>query len=49
MEKERKLIIAGNWKCNKTVAESLSLVNDLRRELAAVKEVDIVCCPPFTA
>lgn len=49
MEKERKLIIAGNWKCNKTVAESLSLVNDLRRELVAVKEVDIVCCPPFTA
>ncbi|MBX3731651.1 MAG: triose-phosphate isomerase [Verrucomicrobiae bacterium] len=49
MEKERKLIIAGNWKCNKTVAESLDLVADLRRELAAVKEVDIVVCPPFTA
>jgi triosephosphate isomerase len=49
MEKERKLIIAGNWKCNKTVAESLSLVADLRRELASVKEVDIVVCPPFTA
>ncbi len=49
MEKERKLIIAGNWKCNKTVAESLNLVSDLRRELVAVKEVDIVCCPPFTA
>lgn len=49
MEKERKLIIAGNWKCNKTVAESLDLVADLRRELVAVKEVDIVVCPPFTA
>jgi len=49
MDKERKLIIAGNWKCNKTVAESLSLVADLRRELSAVKEVDIVVCPPFTA
>ena len=49
MDKERKLIIAGNWKSNKTVAESLALVNDLKRELVAVKEVDIVVAPPFTA
>src|SRR5262249_51799565 len=49
MDKERKLIIAGNWKMNKTVAEALDLVRDLKRELANVKEVDIVVCPPFTA
>src|SRR5262245_26606552 len=49
MEKERKLIIAGNWKMNKTVAEALDLVNGLKRELANVKEVDLVVCPPFTA
>ena len=49
MKKERKLIIAGNWKMNKTVAEALALVDDLTRDLAAVKEVDIVVCPPFTA
>lgn len=49
MEKERKLIIAGNWKMNKTVAEALDLVNGLKRELSSVKEVDIVVCPPFTA
>jgi triosephosphate isomerase (TIM) len=49
MNKERKLIIAGNWKMNKTVAESLALVDDLKRDLATVKEVDIVVCPPFTA
>ena len=49
MDKERKLIIAGNWKMNKTVAESLDLVNGLKRELASVKEVDMVVCPPFTA
>ena len=49
MDKERKLIIAGNWKMNKTVAEALDLVRDLKRELATVKEVDIVVCPPFTA
>ena len=49
MDKERKLIIAGNWKMNKTVAEALDLVSDLKRELANVKEVDVVVCPPFTA
>jgi len=49
MEKERKLIIAGNWKMNKTVAEGLDLVAGLKRELAAIKEIDIVVCPPFTA
>jgi triosephosphate isomerase (TIM) len=49
MNKERKLIIAGNWKMNKTVAEALDLVRSLKIELTNVKEVDIVVCPPFTA
>ena len=49
MNKERKLIIAGNWKMNKTVAEALALVEDLKRDLAGVKEVDVVIAPPFTA
>ncbi len=49
MDKERKLIIAGNWKMNKTVAEGLALVDGLKREFASVKEVDVVVCPPFTA
>jgi triosephosphate isomerase (TIM) len=49
MDKERKLIIAGNWKMNKTVAEGLDLVQGLRRELGQVKEIDLVVCPPFTA
>jgi triosephosphate isomerase len=49
MNKERKLIIAGNWKMNKTVTGALALVNDLKIELANIKEVDIVVCPPFTA
>src|SRR6266581_141442 len=49
MNKDRKLIVAGNWKMNKTVAEALDLISDLKIELANVKEVDIVVCPPFTA
>ena len=49
MNKERRLIIAGNWKMNKTVIEALALVGDLKMELANIKDVDIVVCPPFTA
>lgn len=47
--KARKLIFAGNWKMNKTVAEALDLVRSLKIELANIKEADIVVCPPFTA
>ena len=49
MDKERKPIIAGNWKMNKTVAEALTLVQDLKIEIANIMAVDIVVCPPFTA
>jgi triosephosphate isomerase len=49
MQNDRKLIIAGNWKMNKTVAEALDLVRGLKIELANIKEVDIIVCPPFTA
>jgi triosephosphate isomerase len=49
MNKNRKLIIAGNWKMNKTVAEALDLARGLKLELAGVKEVDLLVCPPFTA
>src|SRR5437763_2240825 len=49
MNKARKLIVAGNWKMNKTVAEALDLVKDLKIELANIKEVDMVVCPPYTA
>ena len=49
MSKERKLIVAGNWKMNKTVAEALDLVRDLKLDLSNIKEADIVICPPFTA
>jgi len=49
MDKERKLVIAGNWKMNKTIAESLDLANGLVRELKDVTEVDIAVCPTFTS
>ena len=49
MDKDRKLIIAGNWKMNKTVAEAITLVESLKREVGRITEIDVVVCPPFTA
>ncbi len=49
MDKARRLIIAGNWKSNKTNTEAVALVSELIRELSSVKEVDVVVCPAFTA
>jgi len=45
----RRTIIAGNWKMNKTITESLELVRTLSIEIKDVKAVEIVVCPPFTA
>ena len=45
----RKKIIAGNWKMNKTQAEAVTLVNDLIREIGKFDEAEIVLCPPFTS
>jgi triosephosphate isomerase len=45
----RRPLIAGNWKLNKTVAESLELVNALKGEVADITDADIVVAPVFTA
>ncbi len=45
----RKPIVAGNWKMNKTVAEALGLVQDVRELVGNVHDVEIVVAPPFTA
>ena len=45
----RKIIIAGNWKMNKTIGESIDLANSIKRSLYDVEEVEIVVCPPFTS
>jgi len=45
----RKLVIAGNWKLNKTNHEAIELVTLLKRELGDVTGVDIIVCPPATA
>jgi len=42
-------VIAGNWKMNKTIVESVSLVKELKDFIRGIKGVDIVICPPFTS
>ena len=42
----RKPIIAGNWKMNKTIAEAVEFVNDIKGQLND-KTVDAVICAPF--
>ena len=45
----RKPLIAGNWKMNKTVTESISLVRELLDFVKNYQETEIVICPPFTS
>jgi triosephosphate isomerase len=47
--KNRTPLVAGNWKMNKTVAEARLLVSEMSASLGAVKGVEKVLCPPFTA
>jgi triosephosphate isomerase len=42
-------VIAGNWKMNKNIVESVSLVKELKDFVRRIKGVDIVVCPPFTS
>jgi triosephosphate isomerase len=42
-------IIAGNWKLNKTIAESIAFVTELEPLIEGVNGVEIVICPVFTA
>jgi triosephosphate isomerase len=45
----RTPIIAGNWKMNKTAAEAVDFVREIRNGLSQIKGVDKVVCPPFIA
>ena len=45
----RKPIVAGNWKMNNTIAESLALVDAMLPRLQTFSNVERVVCPPFTS
>ncbi len=48
-KKNRKYLIAGNWKMNKTADEGAELVRDIAAEVGKQTEVGVAVCPPFTA
>src|SRR3972149_3265389 len=43
----RTPFVAGNWKMNKTVAETRALVSAVGPELKNIQGVEKVICPPF--
>jgi triosephosphate isomerase len=45
----RKTFIAGNWKMNKTVEESVVLAQDIVREVGDVEDVTVAICVPYTS
>jgi triosephosphate isomerase len=45
----RRPFIAGNWKMNKTISESVALANELKPMVAGVNDVDIAVCPAFVS
>ena len=45
----RTPILAGNWKLNKTIAETTSFFSEFTAAVADAQGVDIVIFPPFTA
>lgn len=45
----RRVIIAGNWKMNKTIGEAIDLANSIKRALYDIPEIEIVICPPFVS
>jgi triosephosphate isomerase len=46
----RRKLIAGNWKMNKDIHETASLINELKERLKDFRnEVDVVICPPYTS
>lgn len=45
----RRIFIAGNWKMNKTVPESISFTRELKMKTLGYNNIDILICPPLTS
>jgi triosephosphate isomerase len=45
----RRPMIAGNWKMNLDLGESVRLVRALAEGTAGLADVDVLVAPPFTA
>jgi triosephosphate isomerase len=40
-------MVAGNWKMNGSQAEAAALLDSVQQGMAAVKQAEVVVCPPF--
>lgn len=45
----RKKIIAGNWKMNKNLSESISLISGIKNAMPQNVGAEVIVCPPFTS
>jgi triosephosphate isomerase (TIM) len=45
----RTPLVAGNWKMNKTIAETKDYLRELRPKVAGTEGVEVAICPPYTA
>lgn len=43
----RKKVVAGNWKMNKDLNESVSLIEDIKEKLIDREDVKVIIAPPF--
>jgi len=45
----RKTIVAGNWKMNKDLNESVTLVSEIKNLLGENNNAGVIICPPYTS
>ena len=45
----REIVVAGNWKMNKDLNESVSLVGEIKNQLTENDDVKVIVCPPYTS
>ena len=45
----RKILIAGNWKMNKTATEAVELAKPIIAAVSNRNEIDVLMCPTFTS
>ena len=43
----RRKMVAGNWKMNGNQAQAAALLDGVKQGMAAVKQAEVVVCPPF--
>ena len=45
---DRTVMIAGNWKMNLNLSESVDLVKTISNDIKSIDDVDVLIAPPFT-